>query len=469
MNETTRSELSRKPKIVVVGGGTSGLAAAYTLLESENDLDVTVLEASDHPGGRIAGEEVEGFHMDSAATIFLESYHTVRRLAESLDIPLKRSEHAKSALIFSKGKFRPIYTSGSLGQMLKTAYTILSFRLISPKGIWQFLRFARMLKARSKDFGIEDYSGMLDLDTRENFTAFMAKNSMSEYLEQSGQVDISCYTCGFPEQVGAGYAMLLIWCFSLNPSEHPCLPERGVGSFAAALSEACAKNTRLGTPVERIVLEEGAVRGVFTKDGEFVEADAVICATTATIANKIIPDLPPDIREILSRVTYSTCCVVDMGLDSEIFPSEFFAAAFPRRSGALMGVVVNMGFIAPKAAPEGKTLLHIAVFGDQARELFRMSDDEIVERIVEEMQKYFPAMPEKPRVARVFRWPEAVCLAPGGMLKAIYQMRQQGLGGVEGLFLAGDYMRLPVSNGAMQGGVDAAEDCMSFLSGRTAS
>lgn len=458
------SKSASKPKVVIVGGGTAGLAASYTLRKYEHELDVTVLEAADRAGGRIFGEEIDGFHIDSGATIFLESYHTARRLAESLGIPLKECPHAKSALVYSKGKFHPIYTGGSLKQMLVTARTIFSFGLLSPKASWQFLRFFRMLKARSKDFDLEDYSGMLDLDTEENFTAFMAANSMSEYLEQSGQVDISSYTCGHPEQVGAGYAMLLIWGFSLNASM-PILPEKGVGSFATALTQACVDKIRLSTPVERVVLQEGSVKGVMTRGGEFMEADAVICATPATIASKIIPDLPADVSNVLRRVTYSCCCVVDMGLDSELFPKDYFAAAFPRRSGALMGIVVNMGFIAPKAAPEGKTLLHVAVFAERARELFTLSDDEISDRVIRDMRKYFPAMPQKPRFTRVFRWPEAVCLAPGGMLKGIYQMRQQGLG-VNGLFLAGDYMRLPVSNGAMQSGVDAAEDCVSFLSQR---
>ena len=75
-------------------------------------------------------------------------------------------------------------------------------------------------------------------------------------------------------------------------------------------------------------------------------------------------------------------------------------------------------------------------------------------------------MSETPRFARVYRWPEAVCLAHGGMLKEIYEMNQQGMSGAKGLFLAGDYMQLPLSNGAMRSGVDAAEDCASFVSQR---
>lgn len=462
----TRNKLAGKPKVVVVGGGTAGLAAAYTLLKRKDELEVIVLEAGDYAGGRMAGDEVDGFYIDTAATLFIESYGTVRRLAEELGVPLKRIAHTKAGLVYRNGKFYPVYVGGSLKQRLRTARTFFSFRLLSPGGVWQLLRFVKMLKARSKDLDLENHSRMLDLDTAESFADFMESNSMGDYLHQAAQVDISCYTAGYPEQLGAAYAMAMLWNFSLSPSEHISVPEKGVGSFSTVLAQACAENTRLSTPVERVVLEEGVVKGVVTRGGAFIEADAVICATTATIALKIIPDLPAAIRGPLSRVSYSACCNVVIGLDSALLPEDLYAAAFPRDSGSLLTVVSDLKFVAPKAVPEGKSMLHVLVIADQARTLFPLSDTEIVDRVIKEICKYFPAMPEKPRFARVYRWPEAVCLAHGGMLKEIYEMRQQSTSGATGLFLAGDYMQLPLSNGAMRSGVDAAETCASFVSHR---
>ena len=64
--------MSRNRKVLVVGAGVAGLGAAYTLRKHE--LDVIVLEASPHSGGRIFGEEVDGFHIDIGSNIFLETY-----------------------------------------------------------------------------------------------------------------------------------------------------------------------------------------------------------------------------------------------------------------------------------------------------------------------------------------------------------------------------------------------------------
>ena len=88
--------MARTPKIVIVGGGTSGLAAAYTLRSKYgNKLEVVVLEAGDRAGGRIAGEEIDGFSIHTGASVFHESFETVRNLAESLGVPLKMSPRKK--------------------------------------------------------------------------------------------------------------------------------------------------------------------------------------------------------------------------------------------------------------------------------------------------------------------------------------------------------------------------------------
>ncbi len=89
--------------------------------------------------------------------------------------------------------------------------------------------------------------------------------------------------------------------------------------------------------------------------------------------------------------------------------------------------------------------------------------------MIDEIRKFFPKMPRKPRFFRVYRWHEGGCLVHGGLLTDIWKLRHETLpNSVRGLFLAGDYTHLPVTNGAMRSGVDAAKDSVSFLFGRNA-
>jgi len=59
-------------------------------------------------------------------------------------------------------------------------------------------------------------------------------------------------------------------------------------------------------------------------------------------------------------------------------------------------------------------------------------------------------------------------MAQPGMFSAIRDMRNQLNQDVENLFLAGDYMRSPIVNGAMASGVDAAEQVADFLASHPA-
>ena len=56
----------------VIGGGISGLCAAYYLAKRDGPDSVLLLEASDYAGGYIRTEEVDGYLCDSGPNGFLD-------------------------------------------------------------------------------------------------------------------------------------------------------------------------------------------------------------------------------------------------------------------------------------------------------------------------------------------------------------------------------------------------------------
>ena len=457
--------MSIAPRVLVVGAGMAGLGAAYTLRKRE--LNNTVLESESYAGGRVKTERVEGFRINVGANLFVETYDTIRQVAEELGVPLKRTRVPIHGGPYHNGKFHGIYGGNSLASRWKTARTFLSFQLLSPKGLWQAIKLQRILKARDGDLSFDDVSGMLDLDDWGSVAAFFEANIGSELLERFFQPALSGFTFGYPEEVGTANALAEAWHFGLNGIAWPSIPEQGPGEFADALAGACQGNIRLSTPVKRIVVEDGAVKGVFTRGDEFLEADAVICATTATTALAITPGLPSDIGDALRQATYSRCCRVVFGLDTNPLPQDWYAVAFPRGEDTLIAGMASSGVLMPDSVPEGKALLHAFVARENAEELFAMSDDEAANRVIEEAGRYFPSMPAQPIFTRVYRWHEAVCLAPAGMMKAMSEMRRRSRSSVKGLFFAGEYMGKPSTNGALRSGIVAAEDCAEFLAGKT--
>ena len=66
--------------VVVIGGGISGLAAAWELSERMPGAAVTVVDASDRPGGKLRRETVAGALIDVGAESVLA------RRPEALDL-----------------------------------------------------------------------------------------------------------------------------------------------------------------------------------------------------------------------------------------------------------------------------------------------------------------------------------------------------------------------------------------------
>lgn len=453
-------------EILVVGAGAAGLAAAWTLATRRKDSNcrIRVLEASDKIGGRMLCEEIDGFHVYGGASVIHESFKTTRDLARQLGVELRRSPKAKGGQSYAGGRFWGLYVGGSMKQTLTTLRTMLFSPQHTLAGNREFMRLFAMLKKRAGDIDFEDHARMLDWDTGESFAEFAHTNSFSQYLRQAGELDLNCFTAGSSEQVGAAYGMALLWLWTINPATRSYLPRQGIGALAKALADACATFTHISTPVERVILEGGEAKGVVTASGETIEADAVICAATASAAVRIIPDLPEGLRDVLGRVAYSSCCNLAFGLDANILADGSHAALFPPGSPTFLTMVTNLAATTPDAAPPGKTLVHALIRGEHARTLFPLDDDEMVRRVIEEMRRFFPAMPEHPLFARVYRWPEAICLSPGGLLRDMHDMRMGLHRRVRGLFLAGDYTRLPSLNAAIKSGVEAAEASLSYVS-----
>jgi protoporphyrinogen oxidase len=439
-------------KVIIVGAGTAGLAAAHTL--RKRGAEVTALEAKDKAGGRIIGYEKDGYTLDMGAQFLFKFYDTTFGLCRELGLGDEIVPFPFKVGIWKKGKFHAAVASLNPKVLWQNRHDLLRFRLFSPKGILQLLRVAPLIMRRRHDLHFIDFQNMLDLDD-DNFADLALKRAGDEVLEYLFQPIASCLTLGEPEDVGAGYGLTLIW-YALNGL---WTLEKGIGSLANALYEENKDGIRLSTPVERIVIENGAVKGVETEDG-LMEADSVICATTSSVALKLMPELPDSLRKPLEKVSYSANCHVVFGLRDRLLPEGWYAVGLPRLAGSTMAGFTDNSIKSPHYTPPGGGLVHCFTFGKHAYELNQMNDDEVFSSLKEEIRSYVPSMPSEPLFSEVYRWDEAVCLSPPGMLKTINRMKRENYRDVKGLFLSGEYMYMPSVEGALRSGIDAAEAAM---------
>eukprot|EP00755_Sulcionema_specki_P040190 Sspe_Gene.114225::Locus_99717_Transcript_1_1_Confidence_1.000_Length_833::g.114225::m.114225/K00231/PPOX, hemY; protoporphyrinogen/coproporphyrinogen III oxidase len=117
------------PHVVIVGGGISGLTAAYRIATSREDVQVTVLEKGDHPRGWLRTGELNGVQIELGPRSFQSRAYGVYTLSLCEDLGLVDDllpSHSSSAKRF-------VYLNGRLNQM--TLFWVVRF-----VGVWTLLR-----------------------------------------------------------------------------------------------------------------------------------------------------------------------------------------------------------------------------------------------------------------------------------------------------------------------------------------
>jgi phytoene dehydrogenase-like protein len=87
--------------VAIIGAGLAGLSCAWSLEAA--GLSVTLLEASDAPGGRVRTDLVDGFRLDRGFQVMLTAYPDARRLLDYRALQLKPFQ--PGALVWHGGRF----------------------------------------------------------------------------------------------------------------------------------------------------------------------------------------------------------------------------------------------------------------------------------------------------------------------------------------------------------------------------
>ncbi len=252
--------------IVVVGAGLAGLAAAKEAAGEGHQ--VTVLEASDGPGGRVRTDLVDGFRLDRGFQILLAAYPEATRTLdyETLDL----QPFSPGALVRWDGRFHRVADP---------------FR--QPLGLWSTLTApigSPVDKARILAFRRAVGRGNLaDLWRRPETTA-------RRRLQDAGFSDTIIERFLGPLFSGitldaelGGSSRVLEFVFRMLGAGDAVIPANGMGSIADQLAGGLPSDTlRLSCPVRSV--EPGKVT---LEDGETIAGDRIIVATDQNEASRL--------------------------------------------------------------------------------------------------------------------------------------------------------------------------------------
>ena len=454
---------SQPDRVVVIGAGLAGLSAAHEL--RKRGIRPVVFEARGRVGGRSFGDRVDGFCLDAGADFFCSSYDVAFRLCEEMGVSLVRSE--MNLGWYRNGRWVVTTPIRSIRSALRNLVPFRTLGFLSPQGAWTLMKLAKDIRQQSERLNFAADCGIVELDGEERFGDYLERLGAPESLKVTLRGFLEM-TMGHVERSGSAY-MRTYLAEMLLKSDQIYVPERGAGALAHALAEACGDDVRVSTPVSRVVIRDGRVTGIVTREG-LMKADAVICAVPATRVPEIIPDLPARARHALGTVVYSSGCRVVIGLDRPPLPPGWHGALYPEDDTPLL---LDRSINLPACVPPGKSTLDLLVGRERAEELLPLDDEEITREMLNDARRTPPpssALPsdEEGLFTRVYRWRDAVCMGPPGMFKAMAANAPQLRREVPNLFLAGDYLRVPSVNGALASGIGAAKEVAELLAGSSA-
>ncbi|HEX5283986.1 MAG TPA: NAD(P)/FAD-dependent oxidoreductase [Bryocella sp.] len=282
-------------KVVVVGAGAMGLAAAYRA--SKNGHDVDLIEAAAEPGGMAGHFDFDGVSLERFYHFVCKTDYPTFDLLKELGLADAMQWRASSMGVFTHGK---LHRWGD-------PISLLRFPHLS---LWQKLRyglFAWVSARKNRWPAIENESA-------KSWIVRWCGEGVYRLLWEP-LFDYKFYE--YADNISA----LWIWTRirRIGRSRRSLMQEElgyikgGSITLVNALVDAIQKNrgrVHLGEPAAEIASEDGRVTGVRTAKG-FYPADAVICTSPTPLIASLVPSLPEDWKQRYASIhNIGVICVI---------------------------------------------------------------------------------------------------------------------------------------------------------------
>lgn len=423
-------------RILIAGGGMSGLSLAWYLKKLKPSYEVKVFEAENRAGGKAWTEIEDGFLCERGVNAVLDNKPSTLNLAQELGVrPLRSNDAARRRFVVKNGRLVPL--PDSPGQFVKSGLLSLPARLrvlaevIIRKGdMTQDESLADFARRR---LGKGAYQYLID--------------PMASGIYAGDPERLSLKAC-FPRihELERDYGSLIRAMIKLQrkakkrgdtgPGAGPggvlTSFEKGMGTLAERLAHGLGETLVLGRRI-RAVGREGRRWVVEFHDGGQEEGSHLVIACPAGEASRILGDVAPDVASIASRVYYPPISVVCLGIRKELVKNPLdgfgFLAPFAERRpilGALWDSSIFKG-----RAPQGYHLLRVLTGGARLGRVAGLPNEALVDLVQKELS-YLVGLKGTPDFARIFRWKEAIPQYNVGHLRMMDELeacleRYQGL------------------------------------------
>jgi protoporphyrinogen/coproporphyrinogen III oxidase len=427
-------------RIAIIGGGISGLTAAFTLEEHRRTgaVDYTLYESSPHLGGVLRTEHIDGCVVEAGPDSFITEKPWAADLCRALglgDQLIGSNDSDRKTYILLHGRLIPMPD----GLMFMVPTKILPTGLSPLFSLTTKLRMAQELLHPPRAAGADESVASL---VERHYGAEMVDRLADPLLSgiyggEAASLSVRAVLPRFAEMErthgSLGRAMLAARNRMSHPADQPAPPlftslKNGMQQLVETLVPRLnASSLATKTSVQSIHLEAGGwTVSAGLKSDHF---DAVILAVPTHAAAQLLSISSPQLSAELSAINYTSSITIGLGYNRQVRQSlpPGFGFLVPRSEGKrlLAATFVHNKF--PRRAPEDRALLRCFFAGSNAENLWPLSDDAIVAVVRNELQQILGLRAE-PLFARVYKWKSAMAQYGVGHLERldrIQRLRQQ--------------------------------------------
>ena len=324
--------MSEDAKVVIVGGGLSGLACAVRL--HEEGVRVLLIESSRDLGGRVRSRSHKGFILDRGFQVFLDAYP---KAAELLDLKaLNLKPFRPGALVFQRGKLR----------RLMDVFRCPQYALSTPfQPIGNF--WDKLLVGKMRLQALMPWRNRLREDVSTEY--YLKKYGFSEDMIDG--FFRAFYGGIFLERDLRTSSRMFEFTFRMFATGHATIPAKGMQEIPRQLEARLPPNViRTNTTVESLETNRVTLSG-----GETIRADRVVVATDAESAARIVPGLQ------VAPVPWRS--VTGLHYSAPRSPLNEAIIALNGEARGLVNNVCVLSDVAPSYAPRNQALISVSVLG----------------------------------------------------------------------------------------------------------
>jgi protoporphyrinogen/coproporphyrinogen III oxidase len=422
--------------VVIIGGGISGLSAAYEL--SSRRVPFVLLEAADRTGGLVHTDHVDGFTIDAGADSMLATKPAAIELCEELGLRdrLMTSIPPRTAFVHSQDRLHPLPSPSVFG--IPTTHSGVAEYSLLPQDARE--RLARALDANETSMQPDDES-VADFYRRHFGPAtvgLIAQPLLGGI--HAGDVEKLSVNAVAPKLVAAARSGRLFQPPSAGARSAEGLFRAlrgGMGELVSAIESRLPTGTvRIRQPARSISFSSGTWR--VACDEETIDAHAVVLAAPAHVAARLLADCDPLLSGLCAEVPYASTVSVALAWPRPSVGHPLAGSGFvvARQHSRLR--ITACTWVSSKwqdRARPGMVLLRAFLGGAPDPEAVELADDTLVDIATRDVSDVLRTT-GAPHLTRVRRWPRAGAQHNVGHAARISRVDER-LAALPGLFVAG--------------------------------